>query len=219
MSASYSEAFLSLQKCECDLIYSPRKTILVSDALSQAYIKNSKPEFDENSLIHQVHFVISNLPISNERLEQFKEGTQKDPILKTLMKYTIEDWPETTLISHELHPYFTHCSDISYHERLLLKDQRIIVPSALRSEMKSILHQGHLVIENYKKTARLVLLPLYINKKLEDRVRCHTSLTYRNRQPSETPIKPEIPDHPWTKCAANLFRFSTFLITIQSLLE
>ena len=78
------------------MIYSPRKTILVSDALSQAYIKNSKPEFDENSLIHQVHFVISNLPISNERLEQFKEETQKDPILKTLMKYTIEDWSEIT---------------------------------------------------------------------------------------------------------------------------
>ena len=43
--------------------------MLVSDAPIQAYIKNSKPEFDENNLIHHVHFVISNLPISNERLE------------------------------------------------------------------------------------------------------------------------------------------------------
>ena len=33
-----------------------------------------------------------------------------------------------------------------------------------------------------------------------------TCLTYRNRQPSETPIKTEIPDNPWTKCAADLFR-------------
>ena len=81
------------------------------------------------------------LPISNERLEQLKEETRKDPILQTLIKYTIEGWPEKTLISYELHPYFTHRSDISYHEGLLLKDQRIIVPSALRSEMKPILHQ------------------------------------------------------------------------------
>ena len=36
--------------------------------------------------------------------------------------------------------------------------------------------------------------------------KCPTSLTYRNRQPSETPIIPEIPDHPWTKCAADLLR-------------
>ena len=41
--------------------------------------QNSKPEYDENSLIHRVHFVISDLPISNERLES--EETRKDPIL------------------------------------------------------------------------------------------------------------------------------------------
>ena len=110
--------------------YSPGKTMLVLDALSRTNIKSWKPEFDENSLMHHVHFVISNLPISNKPLEQFKKETRKD------------------LISHELHPYFTHRSDISYHERLLLKDQRIIVSSALRSKMKSILHQGHLGVEN-----------------------------------------------------------------------
>ena len=60
--------------------------MLLSNALSRAYIKNSKPEFDENSLIHHVHFVILNLSISNEHLEQFKEQTQEDPILQTLIK-------------------------------------------------------------------------------------------------------------------------------------
>ena len=39
------------------------------------------------------------------------------------MKYSIEDWPEKFLISYELLPYFTHRSDISCHEGLLLKDQ------------------------------------------------------------------------------------------------
>ena len=70
--------------------YSPGKTMLVSDTLSEAYIKNSKPEFDENSLIYHVHFVILNLPISNKRLEQFKEETRKDPILQIPVKYTVE---------------------------------------------------------------------------------------------------------------------------------
>ena len=187
--------------------YSPGKTRSVSDALSRAYIKNSKPEFDENSLIHHVHFVFSNLPISNERLKHFKEETRKDPILQTLIKCTIEGWPEKTLISYELHPYFTHRSDISYHEGLLLKDQRIVVPSALRSEMKSILRQGHLGIENCKKRARQALFWPLINKELEDMIsKCPTCLTYRNRQSSETPIKHEIPDDPWTKCATDLFR-------------
>ena len=33
-----------------------------------------------------------------------------------------------------------------------------------------------------------------------------TCLTYRNRQSSETPIKSDILDYPWTTCAADFFR-------------
>ena len=45
-----------------------------------------------------------------------------------------------------------------------------------------------------------------INKELEDMIsKFSTCPTYRNRQPGETPIKPEISDHHWTKCAADLF--------------
>ena len=111
------------------------------------------------------------------------------------------------MISHELQPYFTHRSDISYHEGLLLKDQQIIVPSAPRSDMTSILHQGHLGIKDCKRRVRQALFWPLINKELEDMVsKCPTCLTYRNRQPSEAPIKPKIPEHPWTKCAADFFR-------------
>ena len=58
--------------------------MLVLDAISRADIKNLKPEFDRNSLTHHMHFVISNLPISNKHLAQFKEETQNDPSLKSL---------------------------------------------------------------------------------------------------------------------------------------
>ena len=36
--------------------------------------------------------------------------------------------------------------------------------------------------------------------------KCPTCLTYKNHQSSEIPIIPKIPDHPQTKCAADLFR-------------
>ena len=158
--------FLCLQKYEFDLKYSPGKTILVLVALIWAYIKNWRPEFDENSLIHHVHFVISNLPVSNERLEQFKEETWKDSILEILIKYASEGWPEKTFISHGLHLYCTHRSDISYHEGLLVQAQQIVVPKALRSEMKSIIHQVHVGIDTCKKRARQALFWPLINKKL-----------------------------------------------------
>ena len=46
--------------------------MLLLDALSPCYIKNSKQKFDEKSFIHHVHFVISNRRISNEHLKHFK---------------------------------------------------------------------------------------------------------------------------------------------------
>ena len=84
---------------------------------------------------------------------------------------------------------------------------RIIVPSALRSKMKLILHQEHSGIENCKKRARQAFFWSLINKELEDIIsKCPICLTYRYHQRDETPIKPEMPDNPWTKCAADLLR-------------
>ena len=77
--------------------------------------------------------------------------------MQVLIKCTIEVWSEKTLISHAIHLYFIHRSGISYHEGLFLKDQRIIAPSALTSEMKSILHQENLGIEKCKTMARQAL--------------------------------------------------------------
>ena len=36
--------------------------------------------------------------------------------------------------------------------------------------------------------------------------KCPTCITYRNRQPIETPIKAKIPNHLWKKGAADLSR-------------
>ena len=42
-----------------------------SDALSCSYVNDTEPEFDENTLIGYVHFILLNLPISQSWLDQF----------------------------------------------------------------------------------------------------------------------------------------------------
>ena len=74
--------------------YAPGKIMLVSNTLSRSHLNNIKPKFDENTLIRHVHFILSNLPISQSRLDQFRLETQKDQILQTLICYTITGWPE-----------------------------------------------------------------------------------------------------------------------------
>ena len=70
------------------IFYSPAKDILISDTLSRFHLSHFKPEFTENSLIHHVHFILLNLPISGTRLKEFQLKTKSDPILSTLFTYT-----------------------------------------------------------------------------------------------------------------------------------
>ena len=87
--------------------------------------------------------------------------------------------------------------------------ERIVVPTTLRAEMKSLIHQGHLGIENCKKRARQSLFWPLMNSEIEDMIkRCPTCLTFRNRQPSEPIINHLIPNQAWTKIAADPFRLN-----------
>ena len=131
--------------------YSLRKAMLALDALSRTYIKNSKPDFDEKSLIRHVHFVISNLPISKKHLGNPKRCSFGNP-------YKVHYWrlARKTLILHELHLFFTQRSDISYHEVLLLKRSWNYCPQC--SKILNKVHiKGHLGIESCKKRAHQTL--------------------------------------------------------------
>ena len=181
--------------------------MLVSDILSRSHLSLSQPEFTEDSLIYHVHSVLSNLPISETCLKQFQLETKNDPILQTFITYTTHEWLEKHLIPTDLLPYYTHRSDIRLCEGIILKNERIIVPTTLRAEMKSLIHQGHLGIENCKKRARQSLFWPLMNSEIEDMIkRCPTCLTFRNRQPSEPIINHPIPNQAWEKIAADPFR-------------
>ena len=109
-----------------------------------------EPEFTENILIHHIHFVLSNLPINDTRLKQSQLETKSDLILQILITHTTLEWPEKHLIPTYLHPCYTHRIKITFFEGILLKNERIILPTTLRAEMKSFIHQGYLEIERRK---------------------------------------------------------------------
>ena len=198
--------FLKLQKYDFNLEYAPGKTMVVSDALSRAYINDNTTEIPEAQLIHQVISTFQLLPISKSRLVQLQQETSLDPVLQQLINYTLHGWPEKFKISQALKPYYNIRSEIVFHENLLLKGQRIIVPSSLRKTMKEIIHQGHSGIERCKFRARQSLYWPGMNAEIEELVaRCSLCLTHRNRQQKETFIAHEIPNAPWIKVASDVF--------------
>ena len=72
--------------------------------------------------------------------------------------------------------------------------------------MKLIIHQGHFGLENSKNRSCQGLFWPLINSEIEDIINRPAYLTFRNHHPSESEIKHPVPQEPWTKIAADLFR-------------
>ena len=84
---------LRLQRYDLQVEYEPGKNLYIADTLSRApegqneTAANSKDEFEV--------LIIENMPDSEEKLEQFKQETRKDPTLQKLKNTVLNGWPES----------------------------------------------------------------------------------------------------------------------------
>ena len=112
----------------------PGKNLHIPDTLSRApegkseTVANWKDEFEV--------IIIENLPVSGEKLEQFKEETRKDLTLQKLKTTVLNGYPESkSQIDPELHnirEYWNVKEEIIVCDDLLLRNDNLIVPNALR---------------------------------------------------------------------------------------
>ena len=185
--------------------YEPGWYMVVSDALSRAPLAGKCPEVVQNEVDFYVHSIVSSLPISDGRLEKFRSETEKDRTLQKLKEYVMYGWPQKRLVDGAVMPYYSFREEIVYHEGLLFKGERIIVPISLRQEVKFDLHTGHIGIECCKRRARRSVYWPGLNKEITDLVsNSNECITYSNKQSNETFIKHEIPGEPWVKVATDL---------------
>ena len=198
---------LRLQKYDFDMQYVPGKHLVVTDTLSRASLPDTDPEIPDLEMNIHVHKVISSLPISQQKLQQFKMETANDQTLQLVISYVLNGWPK---LRHQVHlvaqPFYNVRHDLSCLHDLVLKGERIIVPSSMRKEMKDLLHTGHVGIERCKHRARESIYRPGLNEELKDLVsNCSTCLQHRNAQPKEPLIPHNIPTEVWSKVGTDLF--------------
>ena len=83
-----------------------------------------------------VQAVISHLPVSTSRLEDFCKAQKEDHTCSQLMKFCRGGWPNRNSheLSGELCRYFTVKDHLSIVDNLLLYGNRIVVPHSMREE-------------------------------------------------------------------------------------
>ena len=198
---------LRLQPYMFTFKFVPGKDIPIADTLSRAFLNDSNPEIPESDLSYFVHAINDHRSISKSKLSEFAAETAKDPALQKLKDYVMNGWPNNkNQVDLAVRPYFNFRDEVTVYEDVLLKCDRIIVPSSLRSEMRQKIHHGHLGIEKCKARARSTLYwPGMISEIVNIVSNCNVCLENRNYQSPEELIPHEIPSTPWEKVGTDLF--------------
>ena len=152
-----------------------------------------------------VQFVISSLPASTGKLEQIKSCYQGDVVCSNLIQFCRTGWPEKSALSESLKGYWSHQGEIAFHNGLLLRGSRLIIPHSLQAEMLDKVHEGHQGIAKCRQRAKQSIWWLGISKELEQKVKsCEKCLIGQNDQ-AEPLLSHEFPKRPWQRLATDLF--------------
>ena len=85
--------------------------------------------------------------MSSERLVQLEKATEQDPVLQTLKMTVLIGWPEQrSEVPISIREYGNYRGEVSLHNVILSKRQRIIVPKVMRSAVILKSHASHLSI-------------------------------------------------------------------------
>ena len=119
--------------------YVGAKGVLVADTLSrliQSGVDKTIPGLDVT--IAQV------LSVNLSRLESLQEDTKSDPILSQLQDFIRSGWPESMQdLPMDLHAFWCYRDELVMLDGLVMKSNRILVPTSMREGTLERLHEGH----------------------------------------------------------------------------
>ena len=128
----------------------------------------------------------------------------------------ITGWPQNV---HEvpkcIKQYWSFRDFISCEDGILMKGDRIMVPSCLRDEILSKLHMSHQGIEKTRLRARTCVYWRGIDNDIEQLIgNCSTCLEFTQKEQKQSMIPHDMPSAPWQNVGSDLFVFGghTYLV-------
>ncbi|RVE62485.1 hypothetical protein OJAV_G00157530 [Oryzias javanicus] len=154
--ARLQRMLMRLQKYSLEVQYKPGKEMHVADALSRACLKEHRETLLDEEL--EVNYINHQLPVSEEKLLEFKNATAEDSELRLVAKAIQSGWPEKqSQLPDTIKQYWTFREELACEDGLIFKNSRLVVPRTMRSEMLRKIHESHLGIVKCKERARDVL--------------------------------------------------------------
>lgn len=205
---------LKTQTYDFELRYKPGAEMTLSDTLSRAPACDVR---DDTSVE-----IVNNLaftPFSKTRLEQIRKEVDHDEALAELKKVIQQGWPILRQdVPESVRPFFDYRDELAMQDGIILRGERIVIPSSMRREMLRKAHEGHLGINSCVRRARELIfwpgmsaaLRLYVES-------CHVCAAMPVKQSKEPLIIHPAPDRPWQKVGTDIMEVEgrNYLITVD----
>ena len=141
------------------IVHVPGKDNVTADALSRASLNRdltkAEKQLNEDMSLYVAN-ILECLPTTERRLDETRLQQDEDEVCRKLKEYCIEGWPDKSQLTTPLKPYWQYRGEITLLHNLLMKDSRVIIPSALQLEVLDKIHTGHQAFKSVAKKLRTV---------------------------------------------------------------
>ena len=155
-------------------------------------ISDDESRLDSTGLkgIRLVSQPIADFPLSAKTIA---DHSRKDRILSMVLEYVENGWPARCQMNDEGRSFRNAQTEMSSMRGVLLRDNRVVVPTALRTKVLKLLHASHLGMTRMKSLARLHVWWPNIEADIERCCkRCKPCAETAPNQPQNLPV----PDKP-----------------------
>ena len=188
--------------------------MFTADHLSRASLKateKAQGNFQVFTLELDTLNPFDSIKVTPERFTQLQEATAQDLALETLKTTVVTGWSERKeQVSIQVRDFWNYREEVSLHNGILLKTQRVIVPKAMRPEMLSRIHSSHQDVASCLRKAKDIVFWPRMSAEIKALVeRCSVHAEFQAKNASQRMQSHQIPNCPWSKIATDLFTLNS----------
>lgn len=188
------------------VVCKPGNKLFIADTLSRASYDDKDFDLEDETEV-QVNMIEEIYNVSEGKLQQIREETEKDQELQELKTVIQKGWPShRSQVSVLVKSYWGVKEELVSCKGLMFRGQQIVIPKKLRTEMLDKIHYTHLGISKSIARAKDCIFWPMMNKEIEDRVsQCRVCLEFSRSNQKETYTQRKLPTRPWEMVATDMF--------------
>ena len=152
-------------------------------------------------------FTVDQLPATAQRLQKIIEAQRNDEVCMQVRGYCQAGWPAYMPHQPLLRPYWENRAHLAVVDDLLLYDERIVIPQALRLDILDCIHCGHLGINKCSARARMSVWWPGLSVAIEDMVKACFTCAKEMPEPKEPLMPSSFPSRPWERISRDLSEY------------